>query len=431
MRRTTVVNRLLLIGVGAFVIFGVGCQRLPTTLVAEPIDVPAPAGSVVPQVITMTGGDVVLSWLEPRNDKGFRFRAAIRRGAQWDDSVTIDDSPAITMFSANLPGIAELPGGAWFAYWERADTKAVDEPYSTAIQLSRSVDKGRTWAPLPSPHRDGVSGMHSFLSAFVAGSELGLVWLDAQKQRHIHTPAVGAAVAKDEWLGAVGLRCASFGPDGQQQADTFIDPITCECCPTAAAVTTSGPVVVYRDRVAPPGTGPQDIRYETATVRDISLVRLERGRWTEPRRVHADNWVINGCPDNGPAVDAHGNNVVVAWWTRAGDQPKVYVAFSSNAGDSFGEPIRVDSGNPEGQVTVAWTSDKRAAVVGWLEDHKVWARWVNAEGRSGNPSVIGNSPPHSRLPRWVARNGSIFAVWTAQDGSGPRSVKATQLTMID
>ena len=411
--------------------FGLSCGRPLTTLVAERIEVPAPAGSVVPQVSTMANGNIVLSWLEPRADKGYRFRAAIRRAARWADAVTIDDSPYITMFSANLPGVVQLPGGAWLAYWERADAKVLDEPYATTIQLARSVDAGLTWAPLPSPHGDGVSGMHSFLSAFLAGPELGLVWLDAQKQHHVHTTAISDAGAKDEWLGAVGLRYASFAPDGRQKADTFIDPITCECCPTAAALTSRGPVVVYRDRVTPPGMRPQDIRYETPTVRDISLVRLAGGKWTEPRRVHADNWVINGCPDNGPAVDANGNNVVVAWWTRAGDQSKVQVAFSSNAGDGFHEPIRVDNGNAEGQVTVALLGDRLTAVVGWLEDHKVWARWVDAKGRLGKPLMIGNSPRHSRLPRWVARNGGIFAVWTAQEGSGARSVRVAALTIVD
>jgi len=67
--------------------------------------------------------------------------------------------------------------------------------------------------------------------------------------------------------------------------------------------------VVYRDRAAPPDVRPQDIVYETPTVRDIYLVRREGERWSEPRRVHADNWVFNGCPDNGPAVDADGASV--------------------------------------------------------------------------------------------------------------------------
>src|SRR6266446_4626970 len=90
----------------------IGCRRPSATLVADPVAVPVPDGSFVPQVTKTTAGDIVLSWLEPRIDKGYRFRAAIRRAARWEDTVTIDDSPDITMFSANLPGVAELPGGS-------------------------------------------------------------------------------------------------------------------------------------------------------------------------------------------------------------------------------------------------------------------------------------------------------------------------------
>jgi hypothetical protein len=239
------------------------CSRPTAKLNIERLASPVPMGGVVPQVSSRTYGRVVLSWLEPRPDKGYRFRAVIGKEVRWDAPVTIDDSPDIKMFSANLPGVAELPDGGMVAYWERADPKAADDPYATSIHLARSVDKGKSWTPLPSPHNDGKSGTHSFLSAFSVGSEVGLVWLDAQNQHHVHTPAANGAAAADEYVGAIGLRYASFRADGRQVADSFIDPITCECCPTSAAVTSKGPVVVYRNRVAPSGARPQDIRYET------------------------------------------------------------------------------------------------------------------------------------------------------------------------
>jgi hypothetical protein len=397
-----------------------------TTLIAQSIDVPVPVGAVVPQMTVTAAGDTLLSWLEPRPDEGYRFRAAARRREIWADTVTIDDSRDVSGFNADLPGVAELPGGAWLAYWERFDRTAIDDVYATDIHLSRSVDAGRTWIPLPSPHRDGVSGQHSFLSTFAVGPELGLVWLDAQQQHHVHTPIAGDAKTKDEYIGAVGLRYASFGSDGRQHSDTFVDPITCECCPTAAAVSARGPVVAYRDRVTPPGAQPVDIRYETATVRDIQVVRLENGRWTEPRRVHADNWVINACPDNGPAVDAVGNRLVVAWWTAADNRPRASVAFSDDAGETFRAPIRVDIKGAEGQVTVAAVDGGRAAVVGWLEDHETRARWVGADGRLGPPIVLGIAPNHARLPRWIAVNDAVLAVWS-DEVRGQRSVHMARL----
>lgn len=405
----------------------VGCDRGPQAPRVEFVDVPSASGSIVPQLALMQTGDLVVSWLEPRADKGYRFRAARWNRHSWSEPVTIDDSTDIAMFTADLPGIAQLADGAWLAYWERKDT-ATPDPVATVITLARSTDLGRTWTQLPPPHRDGVAGEHSFLSAFAIGPDLGLAWLDARKQRYVHTAASGGTKAGDEYFGAIGLRYASFRADGTQHADAWVDPITCECCPTSAAVTTRGPVIVYRDRVTPPGVRPEDIRYETPTVRDIHLVRFEDGRWTEPRRVHADDWVFNACPDNGPAVDAVDNHVAVAWWTAAGNQPRACVAFSEDAGDHFGPPTRIDAQAGEGQVTVAIAAHGRAAVVGWLENHQTWARWVWADGRSGPAVSLGHAPNHSRLPRWITTDDGVLAVWTDEAG-GARSIRMARLRL--
>jgi hypothetical protein len=170
------------------------------------------------------------------------------------------------------------------------------------------------------------------------------------------------------------------------------------------------------------------VRTDRATVRDIYITRLSGGKWTKPHLVHADNWVINACPDNGPAVDAAGNSVAVAWWTRANDQPQVLVAFSSNAGDTFGRAIRVDAGNAEGQVTVTLLPEGKGAVVGWLEEGQTWARFVSAAGHTGPVAVLGPSPRHSRLPTWIVRGGEVVAVWTAKV-SESRQVRIAQLTL--
>jgi len=228
--------------------------------------------------------------------------------------------------------------------------------------------------------------------------------------------ASGMEQAKGMNMGSIGLRYASLDSRGNVLAGSFVDPITCECCPTCTAVSASGPVVVYRGRQEAPGTRPSQVNPYQPTVRDIYITRLQGNQWTKPHRVHADNWVINACPDNGPAVDANGNDVAVAWWTASANQPKVQVAFSADSGDNFGNPIRVDAGQGEGQVTVALLPGGKAAVVGWLEDGQTWARYVRATGEASLPVALGPAPVHSRLPRWIANDdGSVTAVWTKKD----------------
>ncbi len=412
---------LLLLGAGS-----VGCTgpARPASLDVLSLDSPAPAGSVVPQASQTTFG-AVLSWLEPRPDRGYAFRMVARHARAWSDARTIAESPDLIMFSADLPGLAELPGGALLAYWQHADQRTGD-PYATAIQLARSTDEGRSWIPSASPHRDAAAGQHGFISAFAAPGGVGLVWLDAERQRYV--PSTSPDGKGATWLGAIGLRSTLLDSAGQVTRDQFIDPITCECCPTAAATTARGPVVVYRDRVTPDGVSPNEVRDDAGSVRDIHLARLEGGRWTSPRRIHADDWVVNACPDNGPAVDASGDDLVVAWWTAPGGRRRVSAAFSADAGDRFTAPLPIDVDAPTGQVTVALLPDGHSAVVGWQAKGQTWARWASADGTVGPAVALGAAPGRARLPRWIVEDGRVLAAWTADD-HGARAVRVSQLVV--
>ena len=70
----------------------------------------------------------------------------------------------------------------------------------------------------------------------------------------------------------MSLRAAHFDRGGKQLSEDAVDRRVCECCPTAAAVTTDGPIVVYRNRSAD-------------EVRDIYLSRFTGEAWTVPAPV--------------------------------------------------------------------------------------------------------------------------------------------------
>ena len=97
-----------------------------------------------------------------------------------------------------------------------------------------------------------------------------------------------------------------------------------------------------------------------ADVRDIKVIRLDHGDWTKPVVVHADGWQIHGCPVNGPAIDAMGDVVAVAWFTGADDTQRVNVAFSQDGGKSFGRPIAIDEGAPRGRGGITILPDGSA-----------------------------------------------------------------------
>jgi hypothetical protein len=208
------------------------------------------------------------------------------------------------------------------------------------------------------------------------------------------------------------LRFASFDPAWKQTAAMPVDLRVCECCSTAAVATAEGVLAAYRNR-------------SDDEVRDIYVSRLARGQWSEPAVVHADNWRIPARPINGPALSARGHNVAIAWYTVKQDQGQAYVAFSRDAGRSFGEPIRLDDGASLGRVDVELLPDG-SALATWIEladgRSQFRARRVATDGaRSAPVTVTGLAGGRTGgVPR-VARHGDeIVFAWTESSGAaGP------------
>ena len=116
---------------------------------------------------------------------------------------------------------------------------------------------------------------------------------------------------------------------------------------------------------------------------------------------------------------------VTIWFTVQGDAGQAFVAFSSGAGRTFGEPIRLDEASALGRVDVELLEDG-SAVATWIEysetGSQLAARVMHPSGRkSGLVSVAAiEGARASGYPR-VARSGDelVFA-WTESVGGKPR-----------
>lgn len=191
--------------------------------------------------------------------------------------------------------------------------------------------------------------------------------------------------------------------------EEVLDARVCECCQTAAAMTKEGPVVVYR------GRSPEEIR-------DIRIVRRAGQSWASPSRVHADEWIVPGCPVNGPSIAA-GERVellAVAWFTAAGNRPLVQVAFSRDAGGSFEPPVPVDVEAPLGRVGVI-LDEAGDAIVMWLAGDaadpgraEIRLRRVAPSGALGQPLILASTSPAraSGFPRIARLGKDLVAAWT-------------------
>jgi hypothetical protein len=401
-------NRLALLAFLTFLTFLTGCSREPApphpwlgavTLIATP----AATGARFPHLAT-DGRLVVMSWLEPGSSDVFLLRyAEWQRTRRWGTPVEVASGKDWFINWADFPSVVPASGGPWTAHWLQQKPGGV---YAYDVMTRLSTDGGRTWSEPRSPHDDGTATEHGFVSiANIGGHPYG-IWLDGRRtagEGHEHAAADHAATA-----GAMTLRGAILTPAGAIDGSE-IDPRVCDCCQTDVAVSGLALLVVYRNR-------------SEDETRDIQAARLENGVWTTPVTVHADQWRIDACPVNGPAVAARGADVAVAWFT-APDQPRVRLAFSADGGRTFGQPLEVASGKVVGRVDVVLLQDGRA-VVGWLAETAngavIRAQPFNRTGAAAVARDIAtaNVARSSGFPQMVEVAGGLLFAWT-ETGSVP------------
>ena len=179
-----------------------------------------------------------------------------------------------------------------------------------------------------------------------------------------------------------------------------------------------------------PGGGAGAVWLADATLRfatiDGCTCDAARPAWPwRPAVLHADGWKIAGCPVNGPQIDARGSRVAAAWFTAANDRPRAYVAFSDDAGATFGAPVAVDDGKPLGRVDVVLLDDA-TAVVTWLEQTpagaELRARRIARGGQAGPSLKVADSSaaPAAGFARAAVSGSDVYVAWTEQSASSKR-----------
>ena len=396
--RGTITGASLLLLLAALVACGGGRDESPAAaargeglLAIDSIASPAAPGSSEPNLAVGPDGRAWLTWLEPAADSGFALRVAARDGEGWTTPRTIVEGRDFFLNWADFPSVAVLADGRLAAHWlERSGPGT----YTYDVRIAQSSDGGETWSRGVVPHRDGTRSEHGFASLWDSAGHVAAVWLDGRKY----------ASAQNEAGREMMLVHTVIDSAGRRGAEARLDERICDCCQTSVARTSRGPIIVYRDR------SPDEIR-------DIYTVRLVDGAWTAPAAVHDDGWRIDFCPVNGPSVAAAGERVAVAWFTASGDTARVNVAFSSDAGASFGAPTRVDEGAPAGRVGVVLLPSGDA-LVSWIErtarGAEVRARRIRVDGTTGAPITVGSSSADraSGFPRLAVAANELLAAWT-------------------
>ena len=356
-----------------------------------------------------------MSWLEPIGDGAHAVRFATLVAGGWSTPATIASGRNWFVNWADFPSVVPISGTRWVAHWL---PKRPGGTYAYDVALAFSADRGRNWSEPVTPHSDNTPTEHGFVSLFPWNDGVGAVWLDGRNMR----PDPGADGRNDgRQYGGMTLRFARMNFDGEIVDEGEIDDLVCECCQTDIALTDAGPIVAYRDR------GPDEIR-------DIAVTRYLDGRWTAPVIVSDDAWRIPGCPVNGPAIAASGNQVALVWYGAPNRQRRVKIAWSINAGKSFEAPAIVDEGGTRGRVDVVLLSEDRA-MVSWIsrtgdDTGELRVREVSADGQQGPINVVstGGYARNSGFPQMTRTADRLVLAWPQ---AGEPAMIKTALANID
>lgn len=383
-------------------LFAASAQAAAPTV--HPWPLPAPVGAAQPNLSTAPGGDLLLSWIARSEGGGHRLQFARHDGRAWSAPRDIAAGGDWFVNWADFPALQALPNGD---LWAHLLVKNGEAPYAYDVRLRHSRDGGATWRDAGAAHDDGTPTEHGFATLWAQGEDaVGIAWLDGR-----HTG--GGEGHGGHGGGMMTLRAGVFGADGKRH-EAQLDASTCDCCQTDAAATSRGLLVAYRDRTA-------------GEVRDIATTRFDGRRWSAPRLVHADGWVMPACPVNGPAVAARGEAAWVAWYTGAGGTPALRLAASTDAGDRFGPPREIARGTaPQGRVDLA--ADDSGVWLSWVEEtggaQTLWlARFDHDLGREHWRLKVADVAGRGRatgFPRLRLRGGLAWLAWTEVVAGQPR-----------
>ncbi len=405
---------LRVLSLAVLVLLALGCDRPPPgpVTVTEVVS-PAAAGSGQPNLAVGPEGEVILSWLEPTLD-GYALKFSSLRADAWSAARTVAEGDNWFVNWADIPSVVQISEDLWAAHWLRYQP---DSYFAYDAMLALSTDGGASWQAPLLLHQDGTESEHGFVTLFPQQGGVGAVWLDGrnfiQDGEYLYEDAAGNLLG-------TGVHYARFSAAGERRESIELDNMACDCCLPDVALASGGPVLVYRDRT-------------TEEVRDIVIRRMADARWQAALPISPDNWVIEGCPINGPAVAADDDTVAVAWFTAAANDPSVRLARSVDAGRSFGEPVEIDTTGSFGHVDVV-VIDSGDAVVSWLRSEAdgvaLVIRRVSSAGLVGDSQTVASIDigRPADFPRMVYADQRLVFAWTDFEDAGAVKTAVADIT---
>jgi len=383
--------------------FCIGLSMQVTTLFAgqtevELITSPATANSSLSRVVADRKGRLYLSWVSEDGPMLSLNYSRLDKG-NWSSPEVISTGDDWFKNWADFPFLS-VNGDNMTALWLRISAEGA---YDYDVEASFYNTKDQRWGKAIKIHKDGINAEHGFVSMLpMNDGHTFITWLDGRETRG-GNQAADESNGKQDVPGAMTIRAGVFSKEGDTIEEWVLDGSVCDCCQTSSAMSSLGPLVVYRDRT-------ED------EIRDIYITRYIDGAWTAPAAIHNDDWKIAGCPVNGPSIAANGSQVAVAWFTAVNDIPRVKLAISTDDGASFSAPAMVADQNTVGRgatilesgiIAVSWVSDA-------TDNAKLMLSFYSPEGTLLEHTEVAqsNASRRSGFPIIESVGNDVYVTWT-------------------
>lgn len=302
---------------------------------------------------------------------------------------------------------------------------------ATEIRLATSTDHGQTFGASQLISPVGAPGTRGWASLIVDEQHrVHVVWLDtrvAAAAAAATSPAAragGATAAVAAGTNAAAgvthahagmsstrqdVYAATVSPDGaisEQRVATDV----CFCCKTA--IVSSGPsrFAAWRD-IYPEG-------------RDISFVKLGSTSEASRVRVSHDDWKIDACPEDGPAMTSTTLGAIQIVWptlVSGADTKGVFFAETSD-GEHFSPRVRLDAGPASASHPALAASVAGVLAAVWETSTGAGHRIEMRARHSGSwNATVALTDDGSVASPSIAALGSDFVVaWSRKDGAASR-----------
>jgi hypothetical protein len=384
------------------------CQKIDlSTKKIKMLTSPVESNTSLPFLKVGEDQQLYLSWVVENKEQAQLKYALMKEEGIWSASAIASGEDWFVNW-ADYPSINIDQKGNKLSHYLAKSTSGTYS-YDINLTLSRAIDN---WSESFIPHQDKTPTEHGFVSVIPSVNSFIVAWLDGRNTG-------GESHESHGHQGTMTLRTATIDLNGHLSDEVELDNRVCDCCQTSGAITSNGPIFVYRDR-------------SEDEIRDIAIVRRINGAWTIPKSIYHDQWKIAGCPVNGPRIAAQGSQVVVAWFSAPESKPQVKLIFSNDAGATFGKPLLIDGEHSLGRVDVA-IDEEGIAYVSWLSSienkSEIKAIAANSDGIIGQSIIIAETSPSrsSGFPQMELFKNELYFAWTttAEDASHIQMAKIT------